>query len=144
MSRYSAYAPASAPTTVGRAYPGDAPCLVTAAAIPRQANRASPAYPRASRRVASTPTPIAYRNTTTNTPASRTVLSLVPNVEVAQTFTGSGVWLIATDPTSITGEAAGTDTPATSCAMPIASAAASSPQRAPQPRESPVLEVMHP
>ena len=111
MSRYSANAPASAPITVGSAYPGDAPCLVTAAAIPRQANKASPAYPRASRRAASTPTSIAYRKTTTNTPASSTVLSFVPNVEVAQTFTGSGVWLIATDPTSITGDAAGTDSP---------------------------------
>ena len=144
MSRYSANAPASAPTTVGTAYPAFAPCLVTAAAIPRQANRASPANPKASRRAASMPTNIAYRKTTTNTPVRSTVLSFVPNVEVAHTFTGSGVWLIATDPTSITGEAAGTESPAISCAMPIASAAASSPQRAPQPRESPVLEVMHP
>ena len=131
MSRYSANAPASAPITVGIAYPGDAPCLVTAAAIPMQANKASPANPNAIRRAASTPTNIAYRKTTTNTPASSTVLSFVPNVEVAQTFTGSGVWLIATDPTSITGDAAGTVKPAMSCAIPMASAAASSPQRAP-------------
>jgi hypothetical protein len=78
-----------------------------------------------------------------NTPISRTVLSLVPNVEVAQTLTGSGVWLIATEPTSITGDDAGTEMPAISCAIPMASAAASSPQRAPHQRESPVLEVMH-
>ena len=65
-------------------------------------------------------------------------MSFVPNVEVAQTFTGSGVWLIATEPTSMTGDAAGTEIPAISCAIPMASAAASSPQRAPHPRESPV------
>ena len=45
ISRYSANAPTSAPNTVGSAYPGDAPCLVTAAAIPRTANSASPANP---------------------------------------------------------------------------------------------------
>ena len=45
MSRYSANAPTSAPNTVGSAYPGDAPCLVTAAAMPRTANSASPANP---------------------------------------------------------------------------------------------------
>ena len=86
---------------------------------------------------------MAYTNTTTNTPSSSTVLSLVPNVEVAQTFTGSGVWLIATDPTASTGEALGAEIPASSCAMPIATAAASRPHKAANHRESPTLEVMH-
>ena len=45
--------------------------------------------------------------------------------------------------TATAANAAGTDKPAMSCAIPMATAAASSPQRAPQPRESPVLEVMH-
>jgi hypothetical protein len=142
-SRYSANAPASAPPIVGSAYPADASCLVSAAAAPMMANKASPANPAESRRTARMPTAIAYRNTTTNTPSSNTVLSLVPNVEVAQSFTASGVWLMATEPTAITGEAAGIEIPASNCAMPMAAAAASSPHTAPSQRDGPTLGVMH-
>ena len=86
---------------------------------------------------------MAYTNTTMNTPSSSTVLSLVPNVEVAQVFTDSGVWLITTDPTASAGEALGAEIPASSCAMPSATAAASRPHTAASQRESPTLEVMH-
>ena len=142
-SRYSANAPASAPTTVGNAQPAVACGLVSAAAMPITAKIASPANPDASRRIATTPTAMAYRNTTTNTPVSSTFLSLLPNVEVAQSLTGSGVRLIATCPTAITGDASGIDSPASSCAIPIATAAASTPQTAPQAAPTrPALAVM--
>src|ERR1700722_3584386 len=80
--------------------------------------------------------------TTASTPASSTVLSDVPNVEVAQSLTASGVRSIAAPPTATTGDAAGTVNPANRCPMPIAAAAATSPQAAPHPRLKPVLEVM--
>src|SRR5215469_9391601 len=131
-SRYSANAPAAAPTRVGNAHPGVAFGLVSAAASPSAAKIASPMYPNDSRRIATTPTTMAYRNTTTNTPVSSTFLSSVPNVDVAQSLTGSGVRLIAACPTAMTGDAFGIDSPAISCAIPIATAAASTPQTAPQ------------
>src|SRR5450756_1670912 len=106
------------------------------------ANSASPANPAVSRRTARMPTTMAYKKTTTNTPSSSTVLSLVPNVEVAQSFTASGVWLIATSPTAITGDAAGIEIPASNCAMPMATAAASSPHSAPSRRDGPTLEAV--
>ena len=142
-SRYSANAPAAAPTTVGNAHPAVAFGLVSAAARPMTAKIASPKNPYDSRRIATTPTTIAYRKTTTTTPVSSAFLSLLPNVEIAQFLTGSGVRLIATCPTAITGEAFGIDTPATSCAIPIATAAASTPQTAPQAAPTrPALAVM--
>src|SRR3984957_19547890 len=101
-----------------------------------------PRKPRASRRIASTPTTMEYTKTTTSTPASRTVLSDVPKVEVAQSLTASGVRSIAASPTAITGDAAGTVKPASNCPMPIAAAAATSPHAAPHHRLKPVLEVM--
>src|SRR5580693_10300603 len=142
-SRYSANAPAAAPTTVGNAHPAVAFGLVSAAARPMAAKIASPKNPYDSRRIATMPTTIAYRKTTTTTPVSSAFLSLLPNVEIAQFLTGSGVRLIATCPTAITGEAFGIDTPATSCAIPIATAAASTPQTAPQAApKRPALAVM--
>ena len=142
-SRYSTNAPASAPPSVGSAQPAAACGLVSAAAMPITAKIASPTNPADSRRIATTPTTMAYRNTTTNTPVSSTFLSLLPNVDVAQSLTGSGVRLIASCPTAITGDAAGIDSPASSCATPIATAAASTPQRAPQAAPTrPALVVM--
>src|SRR5580693_7806208 len=142
-SRYSANAPAAAPTTVGNAHPAVAFGLVSAAARPMTAKIASPKNPYDSRRIATTPTTIEYRKTTTTTPVSSAFLSLLPNVVIAQFLTGSGVRLIATCPTAITGEAFGIDTPATSCAIPIATAAASTPQTAPQAAPTrPALAVM--
>jgi hypothetical protein len=88
------------------------------------------------------PTITEYRKTTTSTPAISTVLSDVPNVEVAQFLTANGVRSIAASPTATTGDAAGTVNPANSCAMPIATAAATSPHAAPHHRLKPVLEVM--
>ena len=77
------------------------------------------------------------------TPVSSTFLSLLPNVDVAQSLTGSGVRLIATCPTAITGDAFGIDSPASSCAIPIATAAVSTPQTAPQAAPTrPALAVM--
>src|SRR5215475_9155773 len=130
-SRYSANAPAAAPPSVGSAYAADAPCLVSAATRPITANRQMPASPNDSRRIATIPTTTANRNSSTTTPSSSTVLSAVPNVEVAQSLTGSGVRSMAACPTAITGDAAGIDRPATNWAMPIATAAASTPQMAP-------------
>ena len=89
------------------------------------------------------PTAMAYRKTTANTPSSSTVLSLVPNVEVAHSLTGSGVWLIAAEPTAITGDASGIQSPAISWEMPMAAAAASSPLTAPRQRDGSALDVMH-
>ncbi len=66
----------------------------------------------------------------------------MPNVEVAQSLTASGVWSIAAPPTATTGDAAGTVNPAKSCPIPIAAAAASSPQAAPHHNGDLVLEVM--
>ena len=58
--------------------------LVTAAARPIRANSASPHMPNASRRTASIPTTAAYRAGPTRMPPSRTVLSLLANVEMAK------------------------------------------------------------
>ena len=142
-SHHSATAPARAPKMVGTAYEPVAACLVSAAARPIPAKIASPANPMESRRIASTPTTMEYRNTTTSTPPSSTVLSAVPKVEVAQSFTASGVRSIAASPTATTGEAAGMVNPAKSCPMPMAAPAASRPHTAPHHRGKPVLEVMH-
>src|SRR6516165_10667403 len=90
-SRYSANAPTAAPHSVGSAYAADAPCLVSAATRPITANRQRPASPSDSRRIARIPITTANRNRSTKTPSSSTVLSAVPNVEVAQSLTGSGV-----------------------------------------------------
>jgi hypothetical protein len=141
-SQRSATAPAKAPKIVGTAYEPVASCLVSAAARPMPAKIANPRNPRASRRIASTPTAMEYRNTTTSTPPRSTVLSPVPNVEVAHSFTASGVRSIAASPTAMTGDAAGTVNPAKSCPIPIAAAAATSPHTAPHHRGNLVLEVM--
>src|SRR5215468_5103939 len=133
-TRYSANAPAAAPHSVGSAYAGDAPCLVSAATRPITANRHRPASPSDSRRIARIPITTAKPNSSTKTPSSSTVLSSVPNVEVAQSLTGSGVRSMAACPTAITGDAAGIDRPASSWAIPIATAAASTPQMAPTTR----------
>src|SRR5205807_2455275 len=95
------------------------------------------------RRMASMPTTTAYRKTTTRTPASSTVLSELPKVEVAKSLSQSGVRSIAASPTATTGDAAGMVTPAKSWAMPIAAAAVSRPQAAPHQRDTAVLDVMH-
>src|SRR5215472_7309032 len=130
-SRYSANAPTAAPHSVGSAYAGDAPCLVSAATRPITANRQRPASPSDSRRIATIPITTANKNSSTKTPSSSTVLSAVPNVEVAQSLTGNGVRSMAACPTAITGDDAGIDRPASSWAMPIATAAASTPHMAP-------------
>src|ERR1700722_9365958 len=80
--------------------------------------------------------------TTASTPPSSTVLSAVPNVEVAQSLTASGVRSIAAPPTATTGDAAGTVNPARSWPTPIAAAAASRPHAAPHRKGNPVLGVM--
>src|SRR5215469_13287651 len=63
-------------------------------------------------------TPISAANTasTTRMPATRTVLSLAPNAEMAKFFTGAGVASMAAPPTATTGEPCGPVIPATSCA----------------------------
>ena len=107
------------------------PGLVRAAHRPMKANSPSPHMPNASRRTATMPTTAAYRASTTRMPPSSTVLSAVPNAEMAKFLTGSGVRSMAAWPTASTGELAGAVSPATSCAAPIATAAASTPATAP-------------
>src|SRR6185437_12079077 len=77
------------------------------------------------------PIPAANANSKTSTPPTSTVLSPVPNVEVAQSLTGNGVASITACPTASTGDAAGVVSPANSCATPIAAAAAMRPETAP-------------
>ena len=107
------------------------PGLVRAAHRPIKANSPSPHMPNASRCTATMPTTAAYRASTTRMPPSSTVLSAVPNAEMAKSLTGSGVRSMAAWPTASTGELAGAVSPATSCAAPIATAAASTPATAP-------------
>ena len=52
------------------------------------------------------PTTAAYTASTTRMPPSSTVLSAVPNVEMAKFLTGSGVRSMAAWPTASTGELA--------------------------------------
>src|ERR1700743_3595929 len=81
--------------------------------------------------MATIPTTAANAKSRTRTPPIRNALSFVPNVEVAQSFTGSGVLPITHCPTATTGEACGLVSPAISWATPIATAAVIRPAIAP-------------
>src|SRR5262245_32098625 len=96
-----------------------------------KANSASPHMPNASRRSASIPTTAAYPASTTRMPPSSTVLSALPNAEMAKFLTGGGVRSMAAWPTASTGEPCGAVRPAASCAAPMATAAESTPTTAP-------------
>ena len=143
IKRFSANAPTAAPMSVGHTHVADASGLVSAAAMPSAANTVKPAKPSHSRHVASTPISMAYRKTMMRMPPTSTFLSSWPNVATVQSLSQSGVEPIAASPTATTGDAAGIESPAINCAMPIAAAAANKPHTAPHPRESPVLGVMH-
>src|SRR5579859_5403513 len=95
------------------------------------ANTPRPASPRAIRRTARIPITAANPARTTRMPTTSAVLSLVPNVEMAKSLTGSGVRSMAAWPTARTGEACATVRPATSWPTPIATAAVSTPATAP-------------
>ncbi len=86
-----ATAPPHAPMSVGQVHDGVESGRVTTAASPIAVKTASPAMPYASRRMATIPITAANANSSTRTPPTRKALSFVPNVEVAQSFTGSGV-----------------------------------------------------
>src|SRR5579859_1274917 len=94
------------------------------------ANTPRPASPRAIRRTARIPITAANPARTTRMPTTSAVLSLVPNVEMAKSLTGSGVRSMAAWPTARTGEACATVRPATSWPTPIATAAVSTPATA--------------
>src|SRR5215469_1322671 len=79
-------------------------------------------------------TPISAANTasTTRMPATRTVLSLAPNAEMAKFLTGAGVASMAAPPTATTGEPTGPVIPATSWATPSATHAVIRPVATPR------------
>ena len=74
------------------------------------------------RRQASRPIPAAATSSTTAIPLMRTGLSQVPSSRTAISFTGVGAASTATEPTAISGEAAGRDI-AAATAWPTPSAA---------------------
>ena len=111
--------------------------LASAAATPIAPNAASPTTPTHRRYREAIPRAIAARARTTPIPASRTDLSLGPNVRIAAPFSHSGVASITLWPTVRTGNAPGFTIPATSKAVPIATPPTISPTSEPVPTARP-------
>ena len=80
---------------------------LTTAATPSAANTASPARPTQSQRTASIPITAANTGQLTTIPRPAAFLSLLPKWAIAKSLTGTGVRLIATPPTAITGRCGG-------------------------------------
>ncbi|GAA2780361.1 hypothetical protein GCM10020219_059850 [Nonomuraea dietziae] len=87
--------------------------LVSTASSPTTANRAKPACPRRTLRLDSTPITAATAVRTTDTPPTRTVLSLSPKVLIAQSFSGAGERSTTASATATTGKESGASTAAT-------------------------------
>jgi hypothetical protein len=72
-------------------------------------------------------------------PVTRASLSLDPKCAIANSFTGIGVWLIATSPIASIGLPSAPVIPATNWATPSATAATSTPESAPASRAGQVI-----
>ena len=102
--------------------------LVSAAARPTQAKPAAPSG-RTETPYPGIPIAAANRARSTRMPASSAFLSSAPNAVMAKSLTGGGARSMAAWPTANTGELCGTVRLAASWAIPIATAAASTPPR---------------
>ena len=129
-STQNAPSPARAPSTGGTQSPALDPVRVVAAIAPMTARAIVPRIAALNRRRATTPRAAAAMISTIAIPASRTGLSLVPNVSMAKIFSHFGVESMKRFPTAMMGPST-LMTAATSEAKAILTARDRTPAKAP-------------